>query len=758
MKIIKILITGLVVLLVLIIAAIAIFATTFDANQYKQNLSELVKQQTGRTLDFQGDIGLTIYPQLGMKLGSMSFENAAGFGNQPMLAVNSASVSVDVMSLISFQPQIEQLNLDGLSVRLVKNKQGVTNWDDLVQPADEAKDDTSSVDSTTNTVETDSKQQDLEIIGSFGGLNITRVNLNWTDESTSSSYQVDVQSLTTGVIEPGKDFPLKLNMNIKSGQQLDAAVTLQSLVSVDSKQVNLSGVKLMTRAAGTMIPVDSAQLELSSDIQFLIASNQLSLKGFNSSIATLGGVLKQTDVNLSGEIGFDLNAQLLTIAVLDIRSVLQDPSIPKERIEVGVSSTQLEVQLTQRAISLEALTLALNENQFNGYLKVKDYDKPSLSFDLSAEKLDVDKLLGKSKQDKPVQEDSNSEADEPAKDIQIQLPMALLRGLELDGKLAIGTLIAEGLSVQNVLVKLDADQGIVNVNPVSLDLYDGSFAGSIQVNVQKEKPAYTVVKKLSSFQVGKFLKDFSGDDMVSGAANIDVSLTTKGEWLSQLKSQLNGNLKILVEDGALKGFNFRHKLDTAKAKLKREKVPELVEKKTDFSALSISGVIKDGIFNSEDLDMKAPLMRVSGKGSADLSKETVDYLVNAKLVTTSKGQLSGGADDLGGLPVPVGITGSWYAPKIDVQYDELIKAQLDEKKAKVRAELENQKAALKAQLAEQKEKLKQTQQKEMAAKKAQLEEKKNLAEAKQKAELEAKKKAEKERAEQKLKDKLKKLF
>ena len=149
---------------------------------------------------------------------------------------------------------------------------------------------------------------------------------------------------------------------------------------------------------------------------------------------------------------------------------------------------------------------------------------------------------------------------------------------------------------------------------------------------------------------------------------------------------------------------------------------------------------------------------MNGNGSADLSRETVDYLVNAKLVATSKGQLSGGADDLGGLPVPVRISGSWYAPKIDVQYDEMIKAQLDEKKAKVRAALENQKAALKAQLAQQKEKLKQAQQKEMDAKKAQLEEKRNLAKAQLKAELEAKKKAERERAKNKLKDKLKKLF
>ena len=778
MKIIKILIKGLGLVLVLVLAVIGIFIATFDANQYKQDLSDLVKQQTGRALEFTGDIGLTLYPKLGMKLGSMSFENAKGFGSEPMLAVKHVSVSVDVMSLFALNPQIAQLKLDGLTLNLRNNKQGITNWDDLIKPEPQS----SATESNASTSpETLSTAADMDIVGSFGGLNITNANLSWVDDVTAAAYQVQLQSLTTGIIQPAQSFPLQLKMSLNSGQELAAQIDLQTQLLVDRKTIKMTGMKLQTTAQGRLLPVSSAKLDLMADMNFALETNQLSLKGFNTRASSAGGVLKKTSTNLSGEIGFDLDRQLLTIGVLDVQVQLDDPSLPKEHIEIALSSSQFELQLNQRSLSLEDLVLKLNENEFKGQVKVLDYAKPSAQFKLATRKFDVDALLGFEKSsDITVPEADPSKPEEPAKDVQIELPMEMLRSLELDGELSVAQLIAQGLTVNNLLLKVNAAKGVIDIAPLKLDLYQGSLAGSVQVNAQADQPSYKLVQKLSSFQIGEFLKDFSGDDLVSGAANVDINLTTQGDWLSKIKSNLNGNLAIALKDGALKGFNLRHKIDTAKAKLKREQLPALNQQKTDFSALSLSGVVKQGVFSSQDLDMQAPLIRVGGKGSANLVEETVDYLVNAKLVATSKGQQSGTADDLKGVAIPVSITGPWLSPKIDVQYDELLKARLDEQKAKlkekldaekakaqaqldaqkekIRADLEQKKAALQQQLAAEKQKLELAKEKELAAQKAQLAEQRKLSEAKQKAELEAKKQAEKERAEQKLKDKLKKLF
>ena len=153
------------------------------------------------------------------------------------------------------------------------------------------------------------------------------------------------------------------------------------------------------------------------------------------------------------------------------------------------------------------------------------------------------------------------------------------------------------------------------------------------------------------------------------------------------------------------------------------------------------------VFKSDDLDLQAPLLRIGGKGSANINTEMVDYLVDAKLVGTVEGQQGESADDLAGLTIPVGIKGPFSDPKIDVLLDEMLKAKVDAEKARLKAEIEQQKKELKQQLEAEKKAL-------TEAKELELEKLKEVEEAKAKAKLEKKKK----KAKKKLEDKLKNLF
>ncbi len=750
MKILKILLAGIGLILVVTVLAVVVFLATFDANQYKQDLAQTIQQQTGRELVFEGDIGLTFYPALGMDLGSMRFANAPGFGDQPMLAVQAASVSVDLLSLISLSPQIDQLVLEGLNINLQKNEQGKTNWDDLVVEEKAAVDGKPVQDETV-----DKSPRDLSTVaGSFGGFNISGANWLWKDASAGVEYQVQDLNLTSGRMAPGEVFPIQLNLNVQSPGQLDSKVALTAQVLLDLPRIQMNSLQLQTSANGAMIPVDNLQLDLSGDLEFNLNTQKLAINGFSTQVQSQGGVLLKSESNFSGEVGFDIEAQQLTVGALDLQAHLTDPALPAGKLSTGISAGQMSLSLPQNAIDLQELQWTLNENRFSGFVKVSDYTIPAVDFALTTPNFNVDSLLGETTGPQPVV----SETPIPAEDIQISLPMDLLRSLKLNGQLEVGTLVAQKLTFNEVLLKVTADSGIIDLKPLKMNLYDGQFNGAVQVNAQGQVPVYQVNKKLSSFQIGQFLQDYMNDDLVSGNANVDVNLTASGEWLSELKSSLNGSMQVQVLDGALKGFNLRHEVDKAKAKFKGQTVPQQEARKTDFSALNLSGVIKDGVFSSDDLKVEAPLIRVGGQGSANLAEETVNYLVNAKLVGTTKGQQGGEADELSGLEIPVAITGPWLAPKIDVQLDEMMKARLDAEKARIRDEVAKKKAAVEKQLATEKAKLKAAQEKEAAAKKAQLQKKKELAEAKHKAELEARKKAEKEKAEKKLEEKLKKLF
>jgi len=593
-KIIRYLVIGLGAAVAFLIAVVAIFVAVFDANAYKQDLTEVVREATGRELQFHGDVDLTIFPALGMKLGAMSFSNAAGFGELPMVKVKEASISVDVASLISFAPEIDKLVLRDLEINLIKNKAGVNNWDDLVsKPAPGA---------ATEAAPTESG---FEIKGAFGGLDLQNIKLLWLDEQAGTEFRIIDLDVSTGRIVPNEAFPMTLHLDASASGELDIIFDLQA------------------------------------NVEYLIEQQQL---------------------------------------------------------------------------TLDSMALALNEFQVGGRVQVSNFAKPALRFDLATENIDVDALLGTPPATDTEAPATSTSAGGASEDVEIKLPMEVLRDLDIDGGFKIGQVKVQNLRMNEVDIKVTAKNGLVSLKPVTLNTYDGTVEAAVVIDVKADKPKYSVSKTIQGVQVGDLLKDYSGKDPIAGLLNAKADLTTSGEWLSKLKLNSNGTMQLEFLDGALNGFNLRQSIDTAKAKFSGKDAPANETLKTDFSSLTISGVIRKGVFSSDDLDLQAPLLRVGGEGSANLNSEMVDYLVNAKLVGSIEGQQGDSADQLAGLEIPVRIKGPFSDPEIDVQLDAMLKAKVDAEKEKLKAEIAKQKAELEAQLAAEKKALSESKKRELEKK------------------------------------------
>ena len=672
-RIFKIIISILVVAVLFIGVITGIFLAFFDANEYKQQASDLVREQTGRELKFYGDVSLTVFPVLGMELGAMSFSNAEAFGATDMIKVNKASISVDVASLIAFNPQVNQLILDGLEINLQKNAAGVTNWDDLVTATDSSA--TTSTGSSASDSDT-SVQAATPIKGSFGGLVINNARLVWADAQTGVEYRVDDLDIETGKVTPDKPFALKLHTALQSKDEIDA------------------------------------NIDLEGNIQYLMRQGQL------------------------------------IITELKLTAKAQGNALPLKEIEAGIASQSLVLDLKRHALKLDGMELSLGDNRLRGMLEVSDFARPAVNFKLASDRLDIDALLGtptveQKAQATVPQAGADSSQNAPAEDVQISLPMELLRSMQVDGLLTVKQVKVENLNLSDLELKIDADKGVVKLEPMKMNLYEGSYQGSVQINARNKLPEYKVVERLQGVQIGQLLTDYMGEDRINGEMAANASLTSSGEWLSMLKKNSNGSMDIALKDGALKGFNLRYSIDRVKAKLSNQPEPSEQPLQTDFSSLTMSGKIRKGIFSSDDLKLLAPLLRVGGEGVANINDNTVDYRVDVKLVGTVAGQQGGEADELRGLLIPVRIVGPFESPKIDVQLDEMLKARAkqlsDQEKAKLKAEIEKQKAEL---------------QRQIDAEKAKLEAAKQREKEKQKQKLEAEQKA----AEEKLKDKLKNLF
>ena len=65
-------------LILLLIVVVAIVAATFDPNEYKPQIVNLVKERTGRTLTMDGKIGLTFFPKIGAEVERVALSEPNG--------------------------------------------------------------------------------------------------------------------------------------------------------------------------------------------------------------------------------------------------------------------------------------------------------------------------------------------------------------------------------------------------------------------------------------------------------------------------------------------------------------------------------------------------------------------------------------------------------------------------------------------------------------------------------------------------------
>jgi AsmA protein len=186
------------------------------------------------------------------------------------------------------------------------------------------------------------------------------------------------------------------------------------------------------------------------------------------------------------------------------------------------------------------------------------------------------------------------------------------------------------------------------------------------------------------------LMDGADIDLLSGTAK----LTIEGKGYSLLPEQIKKNLlatgSFEVTDGSLYGVNIAQMIRNAKATLKNEaQTGDNSEQKTDFSSLTGSFNLTDGVLTNPDLKMAAPLLRLAGKGSANLLNEELDYQLSTALVNTSKGQGGKEKDDLAGVEIPLKISGTMQKPKYSLDTKALLEGQLKEKVESGKEKLKN---------------------------------------------------------------------
>ncbi|MGH8864086.1 MAG: AsmA family protein, partial [Burkholderiales bacterium] len=276
-----------------------------------------------------------------------------------------------------------------------------------------------------------------------------------------------------------------------------------------------------------------------------------------------------------------------------------------------------------------------------------------------------------------------------------------IRKLNLAGSLRIDELIASNVKAQNLRMDVKARGGRLEVNPLSANLYQGSTNGTASVNANNNQLA--IRQNLSGVSIGPLLRDALNQDLLDGRGNVALDVTATGNTVSAIKKTLNGSAALNLKDGALKGINLAQSLRNAKAMFsggaRNSEQAAAAGEKTDFSELSASFVIREGVAHNDDLLAKSPFLRLTGAGDINIAEGSLNYLAKAATVTTSTGQGGKELADTRGLTLPVRASGPFTALKYKLEFgsafSDSAKQQVETKKEEFKGKLEEK---LKARL------------------------------------------------------------
>ncbi len=794
-------------ILVLILLMMAYFAATFNPNDYKQQVIDLVKEKNGRDLTIDGDISLSFWPKLGADLGKIAISEHQS--KNQFASIESAKVALAVMPLLKKSLVVDTIYIDGAKANIVKYKDGTTNYDDFLS---------------------NDESESSEIKFDVQGINVTNSALSYVDEAKEASYQISQFNLTSSRIALGEPIDLDTNFMINANQPAIAANTAikgNFLYDPENKRFVVKG--LNSNINGEMLDGKDVEITATGDIdaqtesmEFLINDLKLTASGqfkgvkesidlsasainiekdkVNSKQITVSATQTKSDGDLkvnmvlanmegspkaiqssgiTGDVSMtqgkrtvngkfsspfkgNIEALIFDIPKLVGQIDIKDPSLPNGAVK-GSFNLGAHADI-KKELANSTFNVVLDDTKLNGDVAVASFKQPNIKFNLNADKLDLNKLLGtpKASSEAASKEPANLSAlsallldgkvnintivydkhrvtglnlgiradgkkvainglNVKVNDSQIKgalsvsqfakplytfdldidqldlndyvnpeapetkttgdeiIDLSALKALNANGSLRIGKLSYGQTKLENVRIDLKADDGVARLAPFSANLYGGKMQGSLDVDA-RATPNIAFKQTMSSVAVGPLLVDTINNDMLSGVGTVNVDIATQGNTVNLFKKNLAGTSSLALADGALKGIDIAAKVRDIKNKVNvlKGKAVEAAsdeKQKTDFSELTASFNIKNGIARNEDLTMKAPILRLAkgdSFGDINIGSETLNYTATPTIVKSIKGQGGENLDELAGIAIPLKISGTFTDPKFGLDTQAIV--------------------------------------------------------------------------------------
>ncbi|MEJ2275427.1 MAG: AsmA family protein, partial [Woeseiaceae bacterium] len=561
---------------VLFVIAAIMFFLLFDPNDFRDDVEQAVEEATGRETTIGGDVSLKLFPWLAVQLGETRLGNAPGFGDEPFAAFDDVTLSVQILPLIlERKVMVGTAEINGLQLNLAVKADGTDNWSDLGATQDS----TVVTDAASGDEQPGTTSAELAV----SGIAIRNATITYT--SGPDRFSLSEADFTVGPVTGDQD---ALSIGPVAFEALISGLTeipTQLAFGTDGIEIDIPG------NVATLQPVNLSILGIDMHAEF----EPVAYGGAPDARATLR-VETFSPRSLMTQLGIEP----------------PQTTDPGALSELSIAAT---VAIGESSANLSGVTVVVDDTTFTGAMTVPLEDSGRLSVQLEGDAIDLDRYMA-------VADEAAAGAAEDVPPVEI--PVDLIKPLNAQGSLKIGSVQVAGIELENVTLGLDAANGRMRINPIAAGLYGGQYSGDVRVDVSGATPALSFDEKIDGVDLGELARAMFEQENVTGTVSGRFNLGGRGGDMNEIRETLDGNVSFELVDGTYEGTDIWWELRRARALLRQEEPPEpTLPARTRFTSVTASGQVTDGVLTSDDLRAELPFMQLTGSGDVDLNEGTV---------------------------------------------------------------------------------------------------------------------------------------
>ena len=656
-------VAGLVLAIVTVfVIGAAFFLLFFDANDFRDDAAAAVSKKTGREFVIEGDVSLQLFPWFAIEVGPTTLGNAPGFGDEPFAQFERAKLSIRLLPMLFRQEiAIDTAELEALTLNLAVDASGRSNWDDLVTGKAEAEAEV---------------QGDGAAAFEISGVDVSNTTITYRDGQSGDTYRLSDMNMQVGRLAgDGQPVPAKGSFKFDTQpESVSGSIELDTVLSFDLQDgvvvldgLEIDGVLEGIATSPTSLAFNTAGIELRTKEQ-TVSLQPLELK--------ILGIEMTADIEPLSYAGAILPKASLQVDAFSPRSLmtLLDIEAPETADPVALSSVIIDAdaEVTSKAIQLSDVTIKLDDTTLKGSLSVPRGASGAYAFKLDGDRIELARYMAPAA---ATPEDAAGEA------VPVEIPADLVRAFNARGDLRMQAATLGAIVFENVALGLNVADGRLRLNPISADLFGGSYNGDVRIDATGKTPVLSVNEKVAGVDLAELAKAMFEKDNITGTISGGFNLTGRGNDMAAVQQSLAGNMSFELNDGAYEGTDIWYEIRRARALLKGGEAPEpSLPARTRFSSVSASGIVTDGVMRNDDLVAELPFMRLNGSGNVDLAAATVNYSLVARVLERPDGLQGVTAEELDDFTeavIPLKITGPVASPSVKPDIEKLVKKQVE---------------------------------------------------------------------------------